>query len=273
MHRKFQQVILPLGSQTSIGANQMQAYSQGFAHVYNTRWGGYAKQVAPLILDFYSSTKIGQKNKSVLDLCCGTGQLAVHFLQKDFKVVGIDLSEHMLCFARENARQYVETGQAEFLKGDASDFTLDKRFGLVVSTYDSLNHLEDEQALRRCFQCTHAVCNGYFIFDMNTRHGLKRWNSIQVDQASEDALIITRGIYDGKSDRAWTKITGFVRASNELYQRFDETVFNTVFELERVKNALLDAGWKDVHFARIQDLKTPITEPEKEGRVFIVASK
>jgi SAM-dependent methyltransferase len=251
----------------------MQAYGQGFARVYNTRWDSYAKQVAPLILDFYVATKIGQKNKSVLDLCCGTGQLAVHFLQKGFKVVGIDLSEHMLYFARENARQYVESGQAEFLPGDASDFTLDERFGLVVSTYDSLNHLEDEQALRRCFQCTHAVSDGYFIFDLNTRRGLKRWNSIQVDQASEDALVITRGIYDGKSNRAWTKFTGFLRVSNGLYQRFDETVFNTVFEMERVKNALLDVGWKEVYFARIQDLRTPITEPEKEGRVFIVASK
>jgi len=44
---------------------------------------------------------------------------------------------------------------------------------------------------------------------------------------------------------------------NGLYERFEETVFNTVFEMERVKKALLDVGWKNVYFARIQDLKTP----------------
>jgi hypothetical protein len=32
-------------------------------------------------------------------------------------------------------------------------------------------------------------------------------------------------------------------------------------------------GWKDVHFALVQDLKTPLVEPEKEMRVFIVASR
>lgn len=251
----------------------MQAYSQGFARVYNLRWSGFATQVAPLILDFYATTPIGQENKSVLDLCCGTGHLAVHFLEKGYKVVGIDLSEHMLTYAKENAHQYIETGQAKFIQGDASDFTLDERFGLVVSTFDALNHLENEQTLSKCFHCVHTISNGYFIFDLNTRSGLRRWNNIQVDESSEDALIITRGIYDDKSDKAWTRINGFIRMPNGLYERFEEIAFNTLFEMEKVKQALLETGWKNVYFARIQDLKTPLAEPEKEGRVFIVASK
>jgi hypothetical protein len=61
--------------------------------------------------------------------------------------------------------------------------------------------------------------------------------------------------------------------SNGLFERFDETVFNSVFEMEGVKNALLDVGWKEVYCAQIQNLKNPISYPEKEGRVFIVASK
>ena len=40
----------------------------------------------------------------------------------------------------------------KLLVGDASNFVLDERFGLVVSTYDSLNHLEDEFALQKCFR-------------------------------------------------------------------------------------------------------------------------
>ncbi len=251
----------------------MQGYSKGFARVYNLRWAGFARQVAPLILDFYASTPVGQTDNSVLDLCCGTGHLAVYFLEKGYRVVGLDLSEHMLHYAQENARQYVESGQARFVQGDASDFTLDDRFGLVVSTYDSLNHLENEQALRRCFECVYAVSDGYFIFDLNTRFGLRRWNNIFIDDSDDDAFVITRGIYDGQSSKAWMKISGFLRLPDGLYERFDETAFNTVFEMEKVKEALLDVGWKNPYFARIQDLKTPLDDPEREGRVFIVASK
>ncbi|MEJ5240389.1 MAG: class I SAM-dependent methyltransferase [Anaerolineales bacterium] len=251
----------------------MQSYSKGFAKLYNLRWSGFARQIAPFILDFYATTPMGQENRTVLDLCCGAGHLAVHFLERGYRVVGLDLSEHMLYYARENARPYVETGQAAFIQGDASNFTLDERFGLVVSTFDALNHLENEQSLRRCFQCVYAVCDGYFIFDLNTRYGLRRWNSIQIDDSNDEALIINRGIYDGQSDKAWTKITAFLQLPNGLYERCDETVFNTVFELAKVRDALLEVGWKDVYFARVQDLRTPLDEPEKEGRVFIVASK
>ncbi len=251
----------------------MQAYTRNFARVYNVKWSNYAKQVAPLILNFYRSTPIGQTNKSLLDLCCGTGNLALHFLENGFTVVGIDLSEHMLHYAKENTSRYCESGQATFIQADASNFTLSEHFGLVVSTYDSLNHLDGVEALRNCFRCVYAVCDGYFIFDLNTRTGLKRWNSIQVDESSEDAFVVTRGFYDGESDRAWTKITGFVKAPDDSYERFEETVFNAVYEMEGVKEALLEVGWSDVFFARIQSLSTPLDEPEKEPRVFVVVRK
>jgi SAM-dependent methyltransferase len=250
----------------------MQAYGKVFARVYDAKWSGFAKQVAPPLLDFYATTAAGRKNRLVLDLCCGTGHLALHFLERGYKVVGIDLSEHMLHFAQEKTGGYIESGQARFVRCDASDFTLEERFGLVVSTYDSINHLENEERLRRCLRCVRAVSKGLFIFDLNTRNGLRRWNGIQVDESSEDALIVNRGIYDEQGGRAWTRISGFFRMPDGLYERFEETVFNTIFTMETVRKALLDAGWRNVHFARIQDLSTPVAEPEKEGRVFVVAS-
>lgn len=251
----------------------MQGYSQGFAYIYNTKWANFAEQIAPFLIDYYSSKPLGKTNKSVLDLCCGAGHLAVRFLEKGFRVVGVDLSEHMLKYARENTDQYLESGQAEFKQADASDFTLTEKFGLVVSTYDSLNHLPNEESLINCFKCVYEVCDGYFIFDLNTRKGLKNWNNTTFDECSEDALIISRGIFDGQSDKAWMRITGFISEADGLYRRFDETVYNTVFNMASIKNALLEIGWKHVHFARIKDLAAPLAEPEEEGRVFIVAAK
>lgn len=252
----------------------MQAYSRAFARVYNKRWTHFAHRVAPQIEDFYASTPTGETNRFVLDLCCGTGQLALHFLEHGYLVTGIDLSAHMLQYATENASAYVENGQARFILADASKFTLDDQFGLVVSTFDALNHLGSKRSLQQCFHSVSAVLatNGYFVFDLNTRAGLKGWNNIHIDD-SEEAMIITRGFYDGQSDRGYTRVSGFFQVANGLYERFEETVFNTVFDMAWVKEALLESGWQRVHWARIDDLATPIAEPEQEGRVFFVAQK
>ena len=250
----------------------MQAYRAGFAHVYNLRWSGFARQVAAHIAGFYAASPQAVSNKNVLDLCCGTGQLALHFLQSGFRVTGIDLSQHMLRYAIDNNRRYVDAGLARFILADATRFSLNQHFGLVVSTFDSLNHLEDEDALRQCFECVSAVCDGYFIFDLNTRTGLRHRSGIQIDD-SEEMIIILHRLYDGEGDKAWSRITGFLQTDNKLFERFDETAFNTIFSIERVRNMLLETGWKNAHCAYVHDLATPVADPEKEGRIFLVACK
>jgi SAM-dependent methyltransferase len=252
----------------------MQAYGAAFARVYNLRWSGFARQVAPAIEGYFAAAPGGKEDRSVLDLGCGTGQLALYFLERGYRVVGIDLSPAMLDWARRNAARFLADGQAKFLEGDAADFKLDERFGLVVSTFDTLNHLPDVESLRACFRCVHAVCDDTFIFDLNTRAGLqRRWNNIDVDDGSEDAVVITRGVYDGSGDRAWMRVSGFVRTEQGLWERFHETAFNTVFRLEDVQENLLKTGWSRVRFARLVDLAADVEDPEQEGRVFVVAAR
>lgn len=213
----------------------MQAYGAAFARVYNRQWAGFARYHAPRILDFYAGRDRASENLTLLDLGCGTGQ-------------------------------------ARFVQADAAAFTFDESFGLVVSLFDALNHLPDWDALRGCFRSVRAVtrAGGMFIFDLNTRQGLKRWNQISVSE-DEDTLIVNRGIYDG-GDRAYAHINGFIREDDGRYSRFEETVYNTVFDLEPVRALLLETGWREAHFAHIDALGTPLEEPEGEGRVFVVAS-
>ena len=47
----------------------------------------------------------------------------------------------------------------------------------------------------------------------------------------DEVYLINRGMYDEHTVKAWTKITGFVRDDDGRYERFDETVYNTVFEM------------------------------------------
>ncbi len=175
----------------------MQAYGETFAHVYNLRWARFAREVAPRIESFYLGTHLGGQESSLLDVCCGTGQLAAHFLERGFRVTGIDLSKAMLAHARRNNAAQVEAGRARFVRADAACFTVEGRFGLAVSTFDALNHLPDEQALAGCFRSVHAAVlpRGMFVFDLTTESGLRRKrNGVSVIN-DEEAIVVKRGVY------------------------------------------------------------------------------
>jgi SAM-dependent methyltransferase len=254
----------------------VQTYGPGFAQLYNTRWTGFARQVAPPLLAFYAATPEGQARATVLDLCCGTGQLALSFLQAGYPVIGLDLSPAMLRLAAENAAAYTASEQARFVLRDASDFTLPQPVGFAMSTYDALNHLPDLAALARCFACVSRALTpgGWFVFDLNTHVGLRdRWNSIQVEDGPE-VVLIQRSLFPvERPDRGWSKFSGFVRQPDGHYTRFDETVYNTAFPLADVLAALTAAGFSRAHAARLTDLATPLPDPEAEGRVFLVAQR
>jgi SAM-dependent methyltransferase len=239
------------------------------------RWGGFAENVAPRLMELYEATPVGKTDRTILDVCCGTGQLALHFLNAGYTVVGLDSSEPMLHYARQNTWSFVEAGKARFIQGDAGRFTLDGSFGLAAATFDALNHLENEQQLKGCFASIFPllVVGGLFVFDLNTAVGLRRWNNISIDDSTEEVQVISRAYYDEEERRGWARLTGFLRRPDGLYESFDEKVFNTVFDLSRVQNMLYETGWQTIRFARIEDLKTPLAEPENEGRVFIVAGK
>ncbi len=246
-----------------------QAYNQDFARVYNLLFVDFVRSLAPRLHDFYTARPDAER--SLLDVCCGTGQLALYFLERGFSVTGVDLSEPMIAYARQNTSAYREW--AAFSVADAADFTIENPVGLAVSTFDALNHLPDAEALRRCFACVYAAVQdgGVFIFDLNTRVGLQRWNGIGVTDAP-DVTLINRGIYDG-GERGYTRITGFIREDDGRYTRFEENAYNTVFDLVHVRDLLEDTGWHSVYFARAADLAAPLDEPEREGRVFVVASR
>ena len=250
------------------------AYGRAFAAYYNAHWQAFAEHTAPRLLAWYAATEPGRQRQPVLDLGCGTGQLARHWLAQGYAVTGLDLSPHMLAHATANNLAAVAEGRARFVQADAANFRLEQPagFGLAVSTFDALNHLPSLEALRGCFRSARAVlaAGGVFVFDLNTRLGLQGWNSLNVYE-HDGSVLIQRRRYDGVSARAVTTLTGFVPAAAGHYERFDETIYNTVFVMRAVRAALSEAGWVAVHTATLANLNAPLPDPEQESRVYFVA--
>ena len=71
-----------------------------------------------------------EKGDSVLDIGCGTGRHSLELARRGFNVTGIDISEKMLDRASEIAEK--ENLEIEFIKGNAVDFKLKKRYDSAV---------------------------------------------------------------------------------------------------------------------------------------------
>ncbi|MBN1231674.1 MAG: class I SAM-dependent methyltransferase [Anaerolineales bacterium] len=252
----------------------MQAYNDSFAHIYNIRWGFFSEKAAPTILDFFKKQAIHKDDGKILDLCCGTGHLSESMLKNGYQVTGLDLSPDMLDIAIEKNQRFIDAGRAKFVEGDAADFEMDESYDLVVSTFDALNHLESFDALFSCFECVYDVTeeDGWFIFDLNTLKGIRRWSGINVD-IDDDLLVITRGAVDEFNEVGYSQITAFLKEDDGRFTKVEETIYNTIYDLQKVEQALKEVGWKTVKYVLPENFEIEIDEPEEFGRVFLLAQK
>ena len=85
--------------------------------------------------NFYSKILENYRCTQVLEIGCGTGNLAGKFLRNGFRYTGLDLSEDMLTIARRN---YVG---GEFVKGDMRDFYLPAEFQAALITGRTISYL------------------------------------------------------------------------------------------------------------------------------------
>lgn len=244
--------------------------SSQFAEIYDRQWSGFAVRTAPIWYTLLRYRMPAMPEPLVLDVCCGTGQLAAYLLDQGCRVLGIDGSASMLDRARANCAKYVDSGRAEFLHSDATDFMLLEPVDCAFSTYDSLNHLPDTAALGACFAAVNTAVKpgGLFAFDLKTQGGVRGWNSITVTE-DDDWTMITQGVVDG--DVALRRVTGFLRDDDGRYTRFHDAMSQRWFPPEVVIDLLEDTGWHDIYIADPTDLTRPGTVPTDRDRFFVVA--
>ena len=99
------------------------------ANNYDRMWRRYIART----LGFLKAAISFRSSDKILDIACGTGEFECRILREhpDQQMIGIDISENMLNFAREKCRAYPN---AAFLKADASALPFpDQTFDLAIS--------------------------------------------------------------------------------------------------------------------------------------------
>lgn len=104
------------------------------------------------------------EGKRLLDMGCGTGNLTVRLAERGFDVIGQDASSEMLTAAAS------KSSAVRWICQNMSETELGEEMDAIISTLDSVNHLESAEEMLRCF-CAAADNlrdGGAFVFDVNT---------------------------------------------------------------------------------------------------------
>ncbi len=234
-----------------------------FAWFYNRYWGEEFCRPAMAIFDILLFPQL-PAGCSVLDLCCGTGQLAATLCERGYRVTGMDGSAAMLEFARGNAPE------AEFIRADARSFTLPEQFQAVIAAFDSLNHLMNLDELTQVFRNVHAtlVDDGIFLFDLNMEDEAEHFGQT-LEMVEDDHVCVVRGSYDGQAKLKEYAVTMF-RLLEGNWQRTDLCLWQRYYGEAEVVAALAEAGFKQV---KTYDAGREFGMTLSDGRMFYLARK
>jgi SAM-dependent methyltransferase len=202
----------------------------------------------------------GFPGRDVLELGCGTGNLAIPLAEQGFLVTGIDGSAEMLAVARAKCPA-IDWRLAEF-----ESFALGRRFGLALSVFDSLNNLTTRErflaAARRVR--AHLLPGGLFLFDVNTSAGLQDlWEGGLVEGWAGEIHYRWRHSYD--PERELARVEAFCDTGT---RSFTEVHFERPFDADEVEELLVAAGFGEVEALAFPDGSAAAPDAE---RIWVIA--
>lgn len=131
-----------------------------FAYAYDRALGErFFRSVRRVLADLLE--RHPAREKTHLDLACGTGLALEFFAARGWRSTGMDASVPMLSIARTRSRRLIAA--------DFREVPLRGTFSRITCLYDSLNHLKSRADLVAVFRAVRRVMNSesLFFFDMN----------------------------------------------------------------------------------------------------------
>ena len=108
---------------------------------------------------------------NLMDLGCGTGEYSKLMTKLKLKVLGVDMSSHMLSIAKKKNKN---NKNLKFLKSNISKLKLDKKFDIITALFHILSYQTSKKNIKNFFYNSQKNLkkNGILIFDFWYKEGV-----------------------------------------------------------------------------------------------------
>jgi len=174
---------------------------------------------------------LNRPNALVLDLCCGTGDLAFSLARHArARIIGADFSHTMLVRAREKSVTANETNPLPLFEADALRLPVgDDSLDLVTTAFGFRNLANYEEGLREVFRV------------------LKRGGSLAILEFTEPAPGFLGNAYRFYTRKVLPKIGGLISGDKEAYAYLPKSV-KRFFLPDELSALMISVGYRPVRY-------------------------
>lgn len=211
----------------------------------------------------------GASPKSVLDLACGTGSLALLLAKAGYRTLAADASEEMLAMAYDKASDLPHP--PFFICQRMEALTLPQPVDWVVCCLDSLNYLTDPRdaakALGRIYES--LTDGGVLTFDINSEEKLRGLDGQIFLDENDESYCVWRAEFDEAERICYYGMDLFQR-EGKLWRRSFEEHREYAYTVSQLTEFLKAAG-----FSQIECYGDRQFTPPKAGeqRIYFYAAK
>ena len=207
-------------------------YRNGLEYIYDAMYQTFINYKDEFT--YYNSILNKKKCKTILEIGCGTGNLASYFINSDKDYIGLDLSEEMIDLSKQ------KNPSGCFIQADIKGFSLNILVDAIVipgrtSSY-LLNNEDISEALHSIHKCLNP--NGILIFDFIDANRFFK-------QIEKQNSVTHKALYQD------------ITYSRDSIFKIDKTMNNFMF------------NWKSSYYKHLKDEKLNIAEDDSTVRAFV----
>jgi 4-hydroxythreonine-4-phosphate dehydrogenase len=240
-------------------------YDHYMEHVEYQRW-------IDLVLGQFTK-RLGKKPQHILELACGTANIAAQLVTQGYRVTASDNAPAMLKIAatKPNAPALQLADMTAPLPHETYD--------LIICLFDSINYLLQDTQISELLNATAGGLqkNGLFIFDISTlRNCEENFDGyVNLEDTAGEYLIHTSE-FEPETNLQTSQLT-FFRKSGYSWQRFDEVHQQRIYRVRELVEFIEKSPVKllGIYGPDQQNLKRHIDMEldEIHGRLFFVCAK